>query len=95
MKHLLASLAMDINITKKVDNFDSTKGRSPSLSNVSSKSASIKLKAFSISYHERMIIQNDFPDEELRKPTDYSQLSYNNNCQESSHINMVVDSVIP
>jgi len=95
MERLPAGLAMNIDITKKVNNFDSARGRSPSPSNVSSRSASVKLKASSIPYHERMVIQNDLPDEELREPIDCSQLSYDNNCQETSCVNIVVDPVIP
>ena len=95
MECLPAGSAMDIDITKKVDNFDSARGRSPSPSNVSSRSASVKLKASSIPYHERMVIQNNLPDEELREPINCSQLSYDNNCQETSHVNMAVDPVVP
>jgi len=72
MECLLASSAMNINITKKVDNFNSARRRSPSPSNVSSRSASVKLKAFSILYHERIVVQNNLPDEELREPIDCS-----------------------
>ena len=47
---------MDIDITKKVNNFDSARGRSPSPSNVSSRSTSVESKTSSIPYHERMVI---------------------------------------
>ena len=86
---------MDINVTKKVDNFDNARRRSPSSSNVSSRSASVELKASSIPYHERMVIQNNLLDEEFREPIDCSQLLYSNNCQGNSHVNMAVDPIIP
>jgi len=95
MERLPASSAMDIDITKKVDNFDNARGRSPSPSNVSSRSASVKSKTSFIPYHERIVIQNNLLDEELRKPIDCSQLSYDNNCQETSHVNIAVDPIIP
>ena len=94
MECLPAGLAIDINITKKVDNFDSARGRSPSPSNVFSRSASVKSKASSIPYHKRIVIQNDFPDKELREPIECSQLLYDNNCQETSYANMAVDPII-
>ena len=95
MEYLPASLVINIDITKKVNNFDSARGRSSSPSNVFSKSVLVKSKASSIPYHKRMVIQNDFPDEKLREPINCSQLLYDNNCQETSHVNMAVDSVIP
>ena len=42
-----------------------------------------------------MVIQNNFLDEEFRKPIDCSQLSYNNKSQESCHVNMAIDLVPP
>jgi len=76
MAHLPADSAMDIDKDNKVDNYDDVRGRSPSSSNVSSRSASVVSKASSIPYHERMVINNDAPDEEFREPIDSSQLSY-------------------
>ena len=85
---------MDIDINKKVNNFDSARERFPSSSNVSSRSASVKLKISPILYHKRIVIQNNLSDKEFREPIDCSQLSYNNNCQETSYVNIMVDPVI-
>jgi len=95
MEHLLAGSVMDIDINKKVNNFDSARERSLSSSNVSSRSASVELKISPILYHKRIVIQNNLSDEEFREPIDRSQLSYNNNCQETSYVNIIVDPVIP
>jgi len=88
--HLLANLAMDINKNNKVNNYDDVRGRSPSSSNISSKSVSVVLKTFSISYHKRIVINNNVPDEEFRKPIDSFQLSYKDKSQANSHINMAI-----
>ena len=73
-----ASLAINIDLYKKVNNFDNVRRRPPSLSRIISKSASVESKIFSIPYYKRMVIQNNFPKEEFREPIDCSQLSYNN-----------------
>ena len=86
---------MDININKKVNNFDSVRERSPSSSNVSFINTLVKLKASSISYHERMVIQNNLPDEEFSELINCSQLLYNNNCQETSCVNMAANPITP
>jgi len=89
MDRLLASLAMDI------DNFDNVRERSPSSSRVTSRSNSVISKISSIPYHKRMEIQNDFSEEELREPINSSQLSYDDQCQESHCVSMVIDPVLP
>ena len=42
-----------------------------------------------------MEIQNDFLEEELREPIDSSQLSYDDQHQESHHVNIVIDLALP
>ena len=70
---------MNINRIKKVDNYNDAREKSPFSSNIFSRSASVKSKAFSIPYYKRMVIQNDFPNEGFREPINCSQLLYNNN----------------
>ena len=78
--HLPASIVIDLDITKNVDNYDNTRRRSPFSNNISSRSASVESKASFIPYHERIVIYNDFSDKEFRKPINCSQLLYDNNC---------------
>ena len=94
MDCLPASSAMDIDFNKNVNNFDNVRGRSPSPSRVTSRSTSVISKTSSIPYHERMEIQNDFLEEEFREPIDSSQLSYDNQCQESYCVNIAIDLVL-
>jgi len=63
-------------------------------SSITFKSASVKSKTFSILYHKRIVIQNDFSEEEFREPIDCSQLLYDNQYQESSHVNIAIDPVL-
>ena len=93
--YLLAGLAIDINTTKKVNNYDNARERSSSSSFVSSRSTSVESKASSIPYYKRIVIQNDLLDEEFKEPIDCSQLPYNNNCQGNSYVNIVVNLIIP
>jgi len=93
--HLSANSAIDINFNKNVNNFDNVRKRSPSPSRVTSRSTCVVSKTFSILYYERMKIQNDFLEEELRKPINSSQLSYDNQHQEFHRVNMVIDPVLP
>jgi len=86
---------MDININKYIDNYDNVRKRSPSPNSINSRSALVSSKASTISYYERIEIQNDFPDEEFREPIDNSQLSYYDKSQESRCVNMVTDPVFP
>jgi len=69
---------MEIDIDN-VNNYDDVRRKSHSLSNVSSRSVSIILKASSRPYHEKIVINNDLPNEEFVKPIDSSQLSYHGN----------------
>ena len=85
--HLSANLAIDIDKNNKVDNYDDVRGRSPSSINVSSRNAS------SIPYYERIVINNNIPDEEFRKPIDSSQLSYKDKSQTNSCVNMAIDPI--
>ena len=94
MDCLPASSAMDIDFNKNVDNFDNVRGRSPSPSRVTSRSTSVISKTSSIPYHERMEIQDDFLEEEFRELIDSSQLLYDNQCQESYCVNIVIDLVL-
>lgn len=41
-----------------------------------------------------MEIQNNFLKEELREPIDSSQLLYNDQCQESHHVNIAINPVL-
>ena len=89
--HPLSS-AMEIDIDN-VNNYDDVRRKSHSLSNVSSRSVSIILKASSRPYHEKMVINNDFPNEEFVKPIDSSQLSYHGNGQRRNCVSMVTDPI--
>ena len=71
---------MGINLNKKVNNFDNARERSPSSSSVTSRSTSVESKTSFIPYYERIVIQNNFSEEEFRELINYSQLSYNNQC---------------
>ena len=73
---LLAGSVMDIDFNKNVNNFDNIRRRRPSPSRVILRSTFIILKTSSILYHKRMEMQNEFLEEEFRKPIDSSQLSY-------------------
>ena len=90
----LASSVMNIDLYKKVDNFDDTRGKSSFFSRVTSRSALVESKTSSILYYERIVIQNDFSEEEFREPINCSQLSYNNQHQKFSHVNRMIDLVL-
>ena len=51
-----ASSAIDIDLYKKVNNFDNARRKSPSLSKVISRSASVESKTSSISYYKGIVI---------------------------------------
>ena len=57
-------LAIDVD---GVNNSNNVRGRSPFSSKVTSRSPSVSLSISSISYHERIVINNDLPDKELNK----------------------------
>ena len=63
----------------KVDNFDNIRERFQSSSNISSRSVSLVSKASSKPYYERIIINNNLPNEEIVEPIDKSQLYYSSN----------------
>jgi len=75
------------------DNYNDVRGRYHFFSNVSSRSTSVISKASSIPYYKKMVINNDFSNEEFMKPVDSSQLSYNSNDQERNHISMVTNTI--
>ena len=93
MAHFPANSVMDIDKDNIVDNYDNVRGRKPSFSNVSFRSSSVVSKTSTIPYHERMIINNNTPNEEFREPIDSSQLLYNDNSQINDHINKVIDHI--
>ena len=70
MASLPSIVVMDVN---KVNNFDNVRRRSPSSSKVSFRSTSIFSNISSILHHERMIINNNLPDEEFKEPVDVLQ----------------------
>ena len=73
---LSSAMEMDIN---NVNDFDNIRGRINFFSKVSSRSISVFSNASSISYHERMVINNNLPDKELKKLINSSQLLYKGN----------------
>ena len=83
--HLPSTTDMD------VDNI--TRGKSTSLSKMSSRSASVVSDASSIPYHFRMKINNNLPDKITVKPTNSSQLSYQDNIKGGS--NLVTETADP
>jgi len=72
---------MEIDINN-VNNYDDIGEKSHFLSNTSSRSISLVSRALSRPYHEKIIINNDLPYEEIVEPIDRSQLSYSGNGQE-------------
>ena len=93
MAHFPADSAVDINKNNTVNNYNNVRGRNPSFSNIFSQSSSVVSKASSISYHDKMIINNNASDEEFRKPIDSSQLLYKDNSQVNGCVNKVIDSI--
>ena len=80
MTHTSAGVAMNI------DSIDFFRKRNNSLSNVSSRSSSVLLKASFIPYFEKMKIKNSLPDEDIVEPINSSQLSYNDNNNKGNSI---------
>ena len=70
---------------------DFIRGRSNFPSKVSLRSALILSAASSISYHERMEIKNNLPNEDIVDPIDSSQLSYKNNNDMGDSVGQVTD----
>jgi len=79
---------MDID---NVDNFDDVRRRSHSLNNISSRSVSLVSRASSRLYHEKIIINNNLPNEEIVEFIDRSQLSYSGDGQERNCVSMATD----
>jgi len=77
------SVAMDVD-KHSVDNYDNVRERKSSPSNVSSRSALVVSGISSIVYHNRMIINNNFPKQEQVEPINNSQLSYSSKCQRNN-----------
>ena len=69
MSSFPSTMEMDID---NINNFNDIRGRSHSLSNISSRSASIVSRASLILYYERMTIINDLPNQEHVEPIDSS-----------------------
>ena len=79
MDCLLANSAMNIDNYRNIDNYDKARKRtSLTSSKVSSRNVSVSSKTFSITYYERMEIQNKLPDEDFIEYINNSQLLYNN-----------------
>ena len=85
MTRIPANEAMDVN------NYNDIRGRTTSSSKVSLRVALVTSNASSISYHERMEINNNLSDEEFRDPIDSSQLSYKGNNEEGNPVSEVTD----
>ena len=83
MAHLSPNVAMDVN-DHNVNNYDNVRGRKYSPSNVFSRSASVSSSTSSISYHHRMTINNDLPDQKHVEPINNSQLSYSSDSRNNN-----------
>ena len=82
------SVAIDI-VKHSVNNYDDIRGRKSSSSNISSRSILVVSGISSIIYYNRMIINNDLPEQEQVEPIDNSQLSYSNKCQRNNQDSIV------
>ena len=69
---------MDIN---SIDNYNDVRKRTHFSNNVSTRSMFVVSQVFSLSYHKRMLINNNLPDKEIMEPIDSSQLSYSGDGQ--------------
>ena len=83
MALLPPGVVIDIN-KHSVNNYDDIRRRNTFSNNVSFRSVSVSLSTFSILYHDRIIINNDLPNQEHIEPIDNSQLFYSGNDQESN-----------
>ena len=88
MHPLPSAMEIDIN---NVNNYDNIRGRSHSLSNISSRSVFVILKASSRPYHEKMVINNNLFNKEFVEPVGSFQLSYNSDGQERNCVSIVTD----
>jgi len=85
---------MEMNINN-INNYDNIRERSHSLSNILSRSASLVSRASSRPYYKKMMINNNFSDEEIMKSINRSQLSYSGDGQGRNCVSMATDSVPP
>ena len=77
------SLAIDID-KYSVNNYDDMRRRKSSLSNISSRSVLVVSDVFSIMYHNRMIVNNNLPEQEQVEPIDNSRLLYSSKYQRNN-----------
>ena len=87
MAYLPSNVAMDVN-KHSINNYDNVRGKNTFPSNVSSRSTSVSSSTFSIPYHERMVINNEHPNQEHVEPIDNFQLSYSSDSQEHNQDSM-------
>ena len=85
MTRILANKVMDIN------NCNDIRKRTTSSSKVSLRSASVTFNALSILYHERIEINNNFPNKEFRNSINSSQLLYKDNNKEGNSVSEATD----
>ena len=87
MAFLPPSVVIDVN-KHSVNNYDDVRRRNIFSSNISSKNIFVSSSTSSISYHERMVINNDLSNQEHIKSVNNSQLSYSSNGQGSNQNSM-------
>ena len=83
-------MAIDVNNINNSNNIR----RSPSSSKVTSRSPSIFSSVSSIPYYERIVINNNFPNEDFKKPINSSQLSYKDDSQKRDYVSKMTDLVL-
>ena len=74
-----------------MDNFNNIRGILHSSSKASSRSTSISSSISSQSYHERIVINNNLSNKNLREPINSSQLSYKDNSEERGLVSKATD----
>ena len=74
-----------------MDNFNNIRGRLHSSSKASSRSTSISSSISSQSYHEKIVINNNLSNKNLREPINSSQLSYKDNSEERGLVSKATD----
>ena len=88
---LLADLVIDIDDYRNINNYDNIRWRtSLTSSKVSSRNTSVVSKISSITYHERMEIQNELLDKDFIELIDNSQLLYNNKSTKTPYSNKAI-----
>jgi len=73
---LPADSVMDVD---DIDFSTNIRGRSHSSSKTITRSVSLSSSAFFVSYHKRMEINNNLPDDDFKEPANSSQLLYKDN----------------